>query len=617
MARAVRLIPSATLTTWSRLLNEADNISREKLTLSHELNLQVADRFKTLALVDEDLRRKHEAFSDKLIEERDAVYSDLKRAKQKYDATCQQVESSRQKTEKSSSDSRAKRHYAKYTMEMENQKNVYLIQIRISNAIKQKYYHADVPMLLNVCALVCVRRFANDVQSLQQLNELRVSSMNDTWALAENLEKACYQRAIVHKDSAIGYIAQNRPEMDSAFFVNHNTGGWMEPGDFAFEPSPIWHDTDSLVTNDSALVYLRNMITKTRQTLAQVDDALDTKARELAELEATKDRYIANPAAGNVTPVLNVSAFPANADSQKILDLERQSRLLQNEQTRMRVELQTVTSIVGNIDEGSAPHNFRSTSFAIPTSCNFCGHSIWGLTRQGLTCRKCDYTCHAKCEMKVPATCPGTKPAKGKGGNSKSSDAGPALDRTDTLSSTASYQEGTSPYGLETGSQRSFSFTLTMAKALYAYQASAPGELDLRVGDEMQVLDPDDGAGWAHVTIEGREGVVPLSYIEIQDPAQPAAAPASLHESDTSSLATTGGSRRKGPAPPPKRGARKQQSYVRAIYDYTAQTDLEISIHEGDVILLRAADTGNGWAEGELNGAVGQFPANYVEPTVP
>ncbi|CAG8717242.1 15714_t:CDS:2, partial [Dentiscutata heterogama] len=54
--------------------------------------------------------------------------------------------------------------------------------------------------------------------------------------------------------------------------------------------------------------------------------------------------------------------------------------------------------------------------------------------------------------------------------------------------------------------------------------------------------------------------------------------------------------------------------YVQALYDYVAQTSEEISIREGDIILITNRDVGDGWWEGTLNGVTGQFPASYVGP---
>ena len=71
-------------------------------------------------------------------------------------------------------------------------------------------------------------------------------------------------------------------------------------------------------------------------------------------------------------------------------------------------------------DEGSqSPHSFKPTSFSIPTTCGYCKvwlpilefsvkstyslfqSSIWGLSKQGKTCKTCGLCVHAKCELKV------------------------------------------------------------------------------------------------------------------------------------------------------------------------------------------------------------------------
>jgi hypothetical protein len=58
---------------------------------------------------------------------------------------------------------------------------------------------------------------------------------------------------------------------------------------------------------------------------------------------------------------------------------------------------------------------------------------------------------------------------------------------------------------------------------------------------------------------------------------------------------------------------------VRAVYDYTPQSENELSMREGDVIRV-LGKINNDWWEGEIEGRkgfVGIFPANYVEVLPP
>ena len=54
------------------------------------------------------------------------------------------------------------------------------------------------------------------------------------------------------------------------------------------------------------------------------------------------------------------------------------------------------------------------------------------------------------------------------------------------------------------------------------------------------------------------------------------------------------------------------QNLVLALYTYTAASGDELTFHKGSVItvLSKSGD----WWKGELNGAVGLFPSNYVQP---
>jgi hypothetical protein len=86
-----------------------------------------------------------------------------------------------------------------------------------------------------------------------------------------------------------------------------------------------------------------------------------------------------------------------------------QEALHHSERKRLtaEVEVDTITMAAGDLSLGAQNHNFKSQTFKIPTNCDLCGDRIWGLSAKGFDCRDCGYTCHSKCELKVPASCPG------------------------------------------------------------------------------------------------------------------------------------------------------------------------------------------------------------------
>eukprot|EP00007_Cunea_sp_BSH-02190019_P009071 CAMPEP_0174244604 /NCGR_PEP_ID=MMETSP0417-20130205/35816_1 /TAXON_ID=242541 /ORGANISM="Mayorella sp, Strain BSH-02190019" /LENGTH=623 /DNA_ID=CAMNT_0015324301 /DNA_START=53 /DNA_END=1920 /DNA_ORIENTATION=- len=52
-----------------------------------------------------------------------------------------------------------------------------------------------------------------------------------------------------------------------------------------------------------------------------------------------------------------------------------------------------------------APHNFRSFTFKSFTWCGHCGKFIYGLIKQGYSCKKCQFPAHKECYKHVTADC--------------------------------------------------------------------------------------------------------------------------------------------------------------------------------------------------------------------
>lgn len=119
-----------------------------------------------------------------------------------------------------------------------------------------------------------------------------------------------------------------------------------------------------------------------------------------------------------------------------------------------------------------------------------------------------------------------------------------------------------------------------------------------------------------------QEGLVPASYVEAQatvfaahsDPERPASTYSASSVSLAGSIASsiTGGTKKKGPAVAPKRGAKKLQ-YIEVLYDYTARSEQEHSIAEGERLVLIKKEAGDGWSDVEKNGTVRSVPANYIQ----
>jgi len=264
---------------------------------------------------------------------------------------------------------------------MNNFKNTYLIAINVTNKQKDRYYQEYVPELLD---------------SLQDLSEFRTFKLNDLWTLASKLESTMLQQSNGLIENQTQEIQRNQPHLDSLMYMRHNIGAWQEPPDKLFEPSPVWHDDDTMVVDENARIYLRNVLNKSKCQLGDLRREVDKKRREVEAVKRQKQKIRdGTEQKDEVTVVAMIFAMQE--------DLHQVDR----KRLTAEVETSTITSAVGDVTLGAKNHNFKSQTFKIPTNCDLCGERIWGLSAKGFDCRDCGYTCHSKCEMKVPPECPG------------------------------------------------------------------------------------------------------------------------------------------------------------------------------------------------------------------
>jgi formin-binding protein 1 len=228
------------------------------------------------------------------------------------------------------------------------------------------------------------------------MNEVRVDKLNQYWMLAAKIEIDTLVKSSEHINRLCTEIPRNKPHLDSLIFARHNTGNSNVPPDMGFEPSPVWHDEPALSIEDAAKNFLRNVLLKSKGQLFELKRDVDGKRREVESMrkvrKAIRDGSDKRDEVEVVKALFNLQETLHESERQKIT---------------AEVEILTITSVVGDVSIGARNHNFKSETFTIPTHCDYCGDRIWGLSAKGFSCRDCGFTCHSKCEMKIPAECPG------------------------------------------------------------------------------------------------------------------------------------------------------------------------------------------------------------------
>ncbi|KIO29728.1 hypothetical protein M407DRAFT_21153 [Tulasnella calospora MUT 4182] len=527
------------------------------------------------------------------------VSQDLKNLEQKkdgtrkkYDEECLEIESYRQKQSRAADDKhadRAAKQYDSQKAEMQNSKNTFIVSIAVANKAKDTFYHVDLPALENQFQEIQASLTASLTRILRSHQHLQSTA----------LEGLKYKMTLVDNSLSAFDAAK-----DQALFVEYNKrAGFSVPGDWDWEPCAGFYETGVISVEPTPKVYLQNKLAKAQSKLDEVRALEKTKERDANQLRQLVSSYQANPKLGDVDDVMNDYLDAAHTHMQwRAIGLA------------LEAEMATILGALGDDTGAQQPHNFKSSSFSIPTPCGFCKSSIWGLSKQGKTCKACGLSVHAKCELKVPAECSGATggrrapPARNvpstmrEGGNAipmrqvSGHGAGSALSVTVPEGKVST----PTPSAFNLPSASAFNQpAFPRATIMFDFVASSPFEMNVVEGQAVEVVEEDDGSGWIKVgnPRSGEKGLVPASYVQMDG----------AHE-DAS-------------APPPtvNRGSRPQGSgkFVKGVYEYTAQGDDEISVQVGRRIELTAAGMsyGDGWAEGiDESGKKGIFPSNYVEP---
>lgn len=152
-----------------------------------------------------------------------------------------------------------------------------------------------------------------------------------------------------------------------------------------------------MIVDEPAKVFLRNVLSKSKSQVGELRREVDRKRRDVEAVRALKQK-VRNGTEKKKDEVEVVTHLFA---------LQQDLHNVNRRRMTAEVEMSTITAVVGDVTQGAKNHNFKSQTFKIPTNCDLCGERIWGLSAKGFDCRDCGYTCHSKCEMKVPADCPG------------------------------------------------------------------------------------------------------------------------------------------------------------------------------------------------------------------
>ncbi|KAJ7245019.1 hypothetical protein B0H12DRAFT_1128298 [Mycena haematopus] len=545
---------------FNELISSMGDSAQAHVNLADSLNTQVVDVLKAVERKQEELKKKEMTFFQRLLTERDRAYGDRLKAKQKYDEECSEVESVRQKQVRASDDrhaDRAAKQAEQQRIDMLNSKNVYLISTAIANNVKAKFYNEDLPALEDQFQTIQRRLVTRFAKVLGHSVALQTSHMDTLKAHLDRVEVA---------------LTQVDSSRDQDLFIEHNIRPFKAPSDWKFEPCATHYDTEEMSVEPAPKVFLQNKLSRTRAKLQELGPLMDGKRSEQDKLKDLFLAYDADHSLGNHDDI-----------SENYLDANHQVISYATSECILKTEMEVISNAIGDDQGAQHPHSFKSSSFSIPTQCGYCKTSIWGLSKQGKTCKACNLSVHSKCELKVPANCQHSDRKSSATPGSSTAASRISVDRVAPTPSAFAHSVA----------QETYEESYQSARMLFDFIPTSEFELQVAEGTVVQVIEPDDGSGWVKVSDGQNAGLVPASYVEYED-----AAPSS------------GG------------GGRSEEGsgqYVRGIYAYESRGSDELGLDQGELIELTSGPNGgqhygDGWWEGiNSTGQKGIFPSNYVE----
>lgn len=518
----------ASLVLWTEVLTQTEAIAEEKAKFSKDINTIIGDNLVTLQTRATRISKHIEEIDGYLVSEKERGEAEYKKAKKNYDSLCQSTENAREKAEKSSSEKYQKRLQDK-EIDMNVGKNEYLISISIANRLKDKYYHQDVPELLDY---------------FQELNENRITLLNKLLKNASIIERNSCDKVKEKLHLIDGVIDQNKPELDTLMFIKHNLKEWKEQEDFYFVPSDIWLDDETLVTKEPELTELKKKLNTSRDKYSKYEGlCLETK-QKLEESTVERKNNQAN--------------LTLKFDSDLSNSLSLLNRFMKNDTERVRaeVEIELIQNFAGDKDLSyheqakqkksllgfmnrkkhttpNANADASSDTQSIHTVKSNTSHTIgktgiFSLRRsktkssvisggEGITGRALyQYASTGEDEVSIN---------EGDQFNVVEEDEGSGW----TLISLPTGEEGLVPTSYieiqrpvassskkvgpsvapKRGARR-----VQYLEALYDYEADGDDELSISAGDKIILLQDDvDGSGWTEGELNGNKGMFPTSYV--------------------------------------------------------------------------------------------------------
>ncbi|ORX82218.1 hypothetical protein BCR32DRAFT_292789 [Anaeromyces robustus] len=268
-------------------------------------------------------------------------------------------------------------------MKMNNKKNFYIMSLKVANALMNKFYDEDMPYIFD---------------ELQSINESIYQNFKEICTRQIEYEKELYNTMNEKDDEILRSLNTINISKDSMIYLRCYSKEWNRPETYQFVPTSHWDDKEELVIDGPTSVVLKNMVQKGQERMYKIDLDINSKTSEYKKFEMICNTCADNP---------NYSKGEIDIMRNKKNDIMENIIMARNIKLICEVQINEISKYIGNEQQKvERQHVFKPKKIINPTVCDYCKEKLWG---KAYICKLCTFSCHIKCELKVPLECNGVK----------------------------------------------------------------------------------------------------------------------------------------------------------------------------------------------------------------
>lgn len=384
-------------------------------------------------------RKKVATWAEELVEERDRTEAAREKAMNKYYDACSNLESARTKHSRAPRDDkhlpRLLKSYKSALVDKNNARNEYILALRVANCTKRTFYdrvEATQDHDRQVAAFPPgISRCEDELQAMYHAS---VGRLNTLLSLSASVYSHFHTAQSQHCTAITQIHEAVNPATDSDLYAEWNMRTFSDPPEQPFEACPGFFEQGTLTCGEGdnlgfdeptgqpglgpsggsssgeELIVLQNRLARNREARAKLASLCDGWRAEIRKGRGVVAAYEANRGLGDPDEIVEV-----------LLVTLKDLSLAEGKVAALDEEIKILEETLGSDQGAQRPHDFRNSSFALPTPCDHCKSSIWGLAKPGSSCRRCGANVHVKCAKRVPAECTGANAAATSSSNKRMS----------------------------------------------------------------------------------------------------------------------------------------------------------------------------------------------------